>query len=108
MKTRKEELRAIMIDIISSKETVQYTPDQQVNLFIGVAEVLARRGDTPKDLRRSFVTRSHPILGESDELLAMELFWDLIIERVITPGLNKSNPLPFFRVHSEADLDSPR
>ena len=97
-----------MLDIIAKREKVTYEPNQQAHLFIGVAEVLARRGDTPDDLPRSFVSRHDPELGAADKLLAMEIFWDLILDRIITPGVDGLNPLPFFRVHSEADLEKAR
>ena len=104
MKTRKQELREIMIDIISGKEKVRYTPNQQAHLLIGVAEVLIRRGEPP-NTSRSFHSGNDPELHADDELLAMEIFWDLIIDRIITPGMDKVNPLPHFRIHSEAGLE---
>ena len=93
-----------MIDIISGKEKVQYSPNQQAHLLTGLAEVLVRRGETPAATSRSFTSRFDPELRGDDELLAMEIFWDLIIDRVITPGMDKVNPLPHFRIHSEAGL----
>lgn len=105
--TRKEELRAIMIDIIAGREKVQYCPNDQEGLLIGLGEVLTRRGHDPTDVPRSFLTPTGRELGVSDRLLAMEIFWDLILDRIITPGLNGDNPLlPNFRVHSEAVLDA--
>ena len=40
---------------------------------------------------------------EADWLLVNEIFWDLVAERVLTPGMNSSNlKFPWFRLHSEA------
>ena len=94
-----------MIEIISGKEKVRYSPNQQAHLLAGLAEVLVRRGEPDADKSRSFTTNFDPELNGEDELLAMEIFWDLIIDRVITPGMDKVNPLPHFRIHSEAGLD---
>lgn len=47
--------------------------------------------------------RSHdPRLSSEDDATATEVFWDLVLERIVTPGLNEANKFPFFRVHSEA------
>lgn len=44
-----------------------------------------------------FVGVRHPV-QERFLLLAQEIFWELIIQGIITPGLNAMNPnLPFFR-----------
>ena len=93
-----------MLDIISGKESVRYEPNQQTHLLLGVAEVFARRGEATADASRSFRSMVEPELKAEDELLALEVFWDLVLDRIITPGLNRANPLPFFRVHSEAKL----
>lgn len=42
-------------------------------------------------------------LDGDDKLLATEVIWDLLFERVLTPGTDASNlELPWVRVHSEA------
>ena len=101
MNPRKTEIRSIMLDIIAGREATKYEANQQAHLFIGIAEVLDRRADKPRDIHNVF--SRDPELECEDKLLAQETFSDLIIERVITIGLDISNlELPFFRVHSEA------
>lgn len=95
MNTPKQELRRIMIDIIVGKEPVQYPPDKMLVLFRGVAEVLARRAGRPTH---------DPRLSAADDAVATEVFSDLILDRIITPGRDSMNPLPCFRVHSEASF----
>ena len=86
-----------MLDIIAGREPVTYSPNQVGHLFAGVAQVAARRAGRPEGL-------DDPRLDSEDATLAHEVFWDLILDRIITPGADDINPLPFFRVHSEADL----
>jgi hypothetical protein len=62
-------------------------------LFQNVAIHAARRGFMDKQESH----REH--LAYLDEELVRELFWALIIEGIIVPGSNNSNPeLPFFRL----------
>jgi hypothetical protein len=91
----KSEIREIMLDIIARHEPVKYEPDQCEHLFIGVAQVAERRAGKTEGL-------DDPRLNHDDAILALEVFWDLILDRIITPGTDDINPLPFFRVHSEA------
>ena len=94
MSPRKALLRGIAIDIIAGRERTQYAANQATHLFLGIerrSERQARRQSGAGDAE----------LSSEDKLLAREIFWDLLIERVITPGLDDINPLPFFRVHSE-------
>lgn len=102
MKTRKSEIRSILLDIIAGRERTSYGSSQVSNLLSGVAEVLERRANKPKDSLGMF---SHGArLDADDALLAHETIWDLLFERILTPGLDASNlELPWVRVHSEAE-----
>ena len=90
----KSEIRSIMLDIIAGRESVTYEANQREHLFSGVAQVADRRSGQPEGI-------DAPKLNHDDAILALEVFWDLILDRIITPGADDTNPLPFFRVHSE-------
>lgn len=91
-----EELRSVVLDIISGREKVDYSPDQFQHLVIGAAEVLERRegrGQPDRQQRR---------LSPTDSELVREIFWDLFLQRIITLGINDSNrEFPFFKVSSQ-------
>ncbi len=90
-----EELRDITISVLAEKEKTKWSPTQFSNLCLAVAEVLVRRGQYPPD------RFSEPKLRSLDTELMQEVFWDLFHERIITLGLDSSNPqYPFFRVSS--------
>ena len=91
----KAEIRSIMLDIITGREPIRYEANQRGYLFSGVVQVADRRAGKPE-------SDDDPRLTEEDAVLALEVFWDLILDRIITPGLDIGNPLPFFRIHSEA------
>jgi hypothetical protein len=98
--TSKAGLRNVILDIVFGRETVHYSPTQFEHLAIGVAEVLQRRQGPPS---ASVWPAGDQRLCEADWLLVNEIFWDLVAERVLTPGMNSSNlKFPWFRLHSEA------
>ena len=101
MEKRKSELRKIVLDIILGREAVTHERWQFAHLAGGVAEVLVRRG-SGEVFPTSHVLRESR-LEEADWQLVQEIFWDLICERVITPGFDSADAeLPSFRLHSEA------
>ena len=101
MSTRKFEIRGVVLDLIAGRETSQYGASSFSGILSGVAEVFERRRNKPKDALGMF---SHAAsLDGDDTLLANEVIWDLLFERVLTPGMDASNlGLPWVRVHSEA------
>ena len=100
----KDELRTIVLDVIFGKVPVTYTPTQFVHLTIGVAETIRRRQGLQPTPHDPGVQLTPP-----ECLVVNEIFWDLIAERVITPGVNASNlELPWFRLHSEAKTNLER
>ena len=101
MNARKAEIREVIIDIVTGRENTKYGARHIVNVLLGVAEVLERRANKNKDSLGMF---SHEVeLDPADKLLAQETIWDLIIERILTPGADSSNfELPWVRLHSEA------
>jgi hypothetical protein len=102
MNTRKAELRGVMLDIIAGREPTKYEVYEMGALIGAVAEVLHRRTGKSADEHDRY-PRS-PQLEDEDRLLAQEIFWDLILERIITPGWGLPNSeLPYFRLHSEVD-----
>jgi len=101
MDHQKSELRAIILEILAGREKTDLEPYCLQNLFAGIAEVLERREPHLPDPRSIELPRVS--LSDADTLLAQEIFWDLLIERIITPGYNLANQsLPYFRLHSEA------
>ncbi len=94
-----EEIREVVVDILSKRVTVAHEATQWSNLQSGVAEVLARREIKP----------GQPYLGQerlhpSDAELVRDVFWDLFRQGFITLGMNDSNPQwPFFRLSHFGD-----
>ena len=102
MNERKSELRSIVLDIVFKRAGVTYAPSQFGHLTAGVAEVLSRN-ETQQPYSAS-VFQPEARLSEPDWLLVQEVFWDLVSERVLTPGMNSANSdFPWFRIHSQAE-----
>lgn len=92
-----EEIRAVILDIISGKKQVSYPPNQFRHLELGVAEILAKREDATQDTG-IIGSRGHPI-SQADKDLVLEVFWALFREGIITIGTNSANPeFPWFRL----------
>jgi hypothetical protein len=98
MDARKSELRQIVVDVIFGKEKTSAKSDAYNYLPIAVTEVLDRRAGLTN------VKLYENRLSETDQLLVEEIYWDLIIERVITPTMVHANvEYPYYRLHSDAD-----
>lgn len=96
---RKAQLRTVVLDIICKREPATYAPTQFASLVANVAEVLARQAGQSKG---SVWQNPSPDLNEGDKMLVSEIFWDLVVEKVITIGLDSANQgYPWFRLHSE-------
>ena len=67
-----------MLDIIFGNENVTYEPSQYANLKVDVAEVLGR-----KQGRNAGWGMGDAQLNEPDATILQEVFWDLIVERVL-------------------------
>lgn len=100
MNERKQLIKDIVLDIICGREPVEYDPFQFGHLSLGVVEVLIRRKiDAPAGYMPYEVS---PEIADPDADIVREVFWDLVVEKVITIGLNPANPgLPWFKLHSE-------
>ena len=89
----KAQIRGAVLDIVFGRTT--HHPQQIGLLFAAVALHLM-----PADKQAQF---PHPRLDSASKMLLREVVWDLIAEKVLTPGLNVENhDLPYFRLHSEA------
>lgn len=90
-----EELRQIVLDLLSGREHYKSLPlDQFSNLSIGVASVFQARGDS--DVRGG---GAHPHLNKEDEGMVREVFWELFRQGIITLGIDSCNPnFPFFKI----------
>ena len=94
MKTTKAEIRKIALDLLFKADEPPTQKDQLDDEIL--EELKRRRADKPdkKDAEGS---------SEYDWQMFNELFWDLILDRIITPGIDAIHPaLPNFRLHSEA------
>jgi hypothetical protein len=99
MNERKELLKGIVLEIILGREQVQSNPTQFGHLISGVLEVMIRRkidagnGKLPLE--------AYPDMPIEDSNIIREIFWDLVVDKVITIGLNPDNPnFPHFKLHS--------
>ena len=90
-----EEIRTAALEILSSKEKVQYPPEQYEHLKLGIGELFAKR--------EGLVKHGHfgatYDLDQEDKEIYLEVFWDLFRQGIITLGLNDSNRnFPFIKV----------
>jgi len=92
-------LRALVLESLSQ------TPKTQiVNITNDVEKLVADYGlfPTEDDCQRlgiDYKYYQHNTLNPIDKLTINEISWDLILERIVTPGFDASNPnLPFFRL----------
>jgi len=99
---RKAKIRAITLDILFQKVKVTFEPFNFNHLKIGVAEHLDEGGG--KQENRGLYSGSYASeakLTNSDTEILMEVFWDLVVEKVFTIGSDADNPAyPNFRLHS--------
>lgn len=92
MKATKSEIKTIALDILFSPNP----PHQKVGLDMAIAAALAVENGLPR-----YEPDGH-LFGEN-WLMFNEVFWELIVDKIITPGLDPCNPdLPWFRLHSQA------
>jgi len=96
--TRKTQIRALIEGALKSERL----PINTDELFKIVAKGLPHVGPTVEKSGFS-VYVGEPDLKDEDLLLAQEVVWDLVIEKVITPGRGGQAHLPWFRLHSESD-----
>lgn len=89
-----EEIRDIILDLLSGREKASYELSQFEHLAIGVAEVFQRRENEQQPK-----TCGEPHLTISDKELTRDVFWDLFRQGIIILGYNDANPkYPFFRL----------
>jgi len=106
MNPRKKEIKDIILRIIAEQS------DEPVRSFnhlkTRLTEILHPQDEQAKAsaLIEASVfggSPSEPQLSDDDWAFFSEAYWDLVIERAITPGLNSSNPeFRWFRIHSES------
>ncbi len=96
MKTTKAEIRKIALDLLLNADE---PPSHKDHLDDKILDELKRKhGDKPDKQQQDAEGSS-----EYDWQMFNELFWDLILDRIITPGIDAIHPaLPNFRLHSEA------
>ncbi|REF84744.1 hypothetical protein DES32_2858 [Methylovirgula ligni] len=91
-----EEIRQVVVDVLTKREWVQYAPEQWISLVRSVEDVFARRKAPSRG--RTLYEGSNKLHPDDAELVR-DVFWDLFRQGVITLGLNESNPAwPWFRL----------
>lgn len=92
-----EEIRSVILDVISGREKASYKPDQYAHMELCVAEVLAKREGVSRN--NGIVNSGNYPISPSDKILVLEIFWSLFREGIITLGRDSSNrEFPFFRL----------
>jgi hypothetical protein len=85
-----EEIRSVVLDILSGREQVRIEASNYHNLQYSIAEVFNRHEGRHSE---------RPRLDNPHSDIFLELFWDLFRQGIITLGLNDLNPaFPNFRV----------
>ena len=93
MNTIKKELRADILALIEDSKAAS----RKINSLQELLRALAA-----KRSRGNRSANPIPELSREEALAAIEVFHDLLLERVITPGKDADHPLlPSFRIHSE-------
>lgn len=102
MNKRKRLIRKLVLGLLL-RENANEIPRQYSELKSLLAEALARHAGivNPTNALSAF-SREHQLEG-ADATILLEVFWDFVVEKVITLGLDDCNPtFPWFRLHSEA------
>lgn len=82
-------LRRLALEALLAAPTTEFR-----RLINAVAALAAERGVLGPDhtVGPGLVSFSEPKLSTGDETTLQEVVWDLIVERVLTPGLDAMNP----------------
>ena len=105
MNPRKQEIKDIILRIINEQSgnpvrdfstlkqrVIEYLHPQSEGAKASAALKASVLGSEPNE----------PQLSEEEWALFSEIYWDLVLDRVITPGLNSQNrEFDRFRIHSE-------
>ena len=90
MKATKSEIRDIALDILLN---TPHPPNQKAAFDLAIAEALVRK--TGQGQRRDELVRENWVTFN-------EVFWDLMLDRIITVGIDSAHAHPpWFRLHSE-------
>lgn len=95
-------LRRLTLESLLAVPTTEFR-----RLTNAVAALAAERGILGPDrtVGPGLVSLSEARLSNSDETILQEVVWDLIVERVITPGLDAMNPnWPWLRMTERGKL----
>lgn len=97
-----EEIRDVVIDILTGRVTVPHPPVQWQSLLGAIGHVLFQRARQTPGFQAQAVTSLS--LTAKDAELARDVFWDLFRQGVITLGSNDANPnWPHFRLSHFGD-----
>src|SRR5690242_7618231 len=96
-----EEIRSVIIDILTKRERTTYECSQFAHLKLGVAEVFARRDRTNNTNEIAVFGGRAAQLSYQDREFTREIFWDLFRQGVIMIGADDANEkFPFFSITS--------
>jgi hypothetical protein len=105
MNTRKQEIKDIVLRIIEDPAgSPVHSFDGLRRRVIAVLDPQSESARAAEQMRAATFNREahEPDLSEDDWTLLSETYWDLVLERVITPGINSQNrEFDRFRIHSE-------
>ncbi len=101
MDHNKEQLRKAAVDFIYKREKVPELSFAKQNLAAAVAYVLAKKEGRLDvlNMMQSFE------LTPADQSLFQEIFWDLVIDRVIVPGAASISNGTVYQVRSDKPSD---
>ena len=89
-----EEIRGIVLDLLSGREKGGSGLNQYAHLELGIAEVFKRREGDQQPIRHR-----EQNLSFKDSELTRDVFWDLFRQGLIILGFNRTNSnYPFFRI----------
>ncbi len=89
-----DEIRSVVLEYLRSKPSTEY-----LQICAGVAQIAVDRKIVPHPYPGTIVTGATYDLQDEDNELVREIIWDLIIERVLTIGFDRSNPnWPFLKL----------
>lgn len=91
-----DEVRALAVDVLSGREPAAPDPQSHTNLMHGVACAAARRANPSQ-----VISRNGPVINlqPEDQETFLRVFWELVHEGIIAPGMNRSNlEFPWFHI----------
>lgn len=91
-----DEIRNLILEYLKKNAETQYS-----SICNGVAQIAVNRGIAPNPQPNTAIQGATYSLDDHDSELVREIIWDLIIERILTIGVDSTNPnWPFLKLTS--------